>query len=81
MSKARREEIQEKVEGLIRGEEDVRIQMWILGRIGGWRMVDISKRYNYTDGSGVFHVLKRLEMSDDKKVMKTRINNLSSFKS
>lgn len=69
-SKARTEEVKKSVEDLIRNEDDVRIQMWILGRIGGWRMVDIAKRYDYTDGSGVLHVLQRIESNPEKSIQR-----------
>lgn len=84
VNRARQEEIQRIVEGLVKEEPDRRIQIWLLARIGGRRMVDIAKRYGYKDGSGVLQAVKRLEQLNDKAVQRRLKNlkrNLSSVKS
>ena len=76
--------VQKKVEALVAGEPDERIQMWILSRLGGWRMVNIGRRYGYKDGSGALHMVRRLEAIHDKllkKKLEALGRNMSRFKS
>lgn len=49
------------LEQVLQGETDRRVQIWARVRLGGERLVDVAAQYGFRDGSGVLHVVQRLE--------------------
>jgi hypothetical protein len=50
-----------RVDELLAGEEDRRVQIWARVTLGGERMSDLAAEFGYRDGSGVLRVVQRLE--------------------
>ena len=51
----------ELIDRLVAHEKDRRVQVWIRVRLGGEKMLAVARDLGYRDGSGVAHVVKRLE--------------------
>ena len=60
-SRANQAEQAMRVEKLLMGESDRRIEIWARVRLGGERLVNVAARYGYSDASGVHRVVERLE--------------------
>jgi hypothetical protein len=56
-------EVRERVRAVLEGEQDRRLRIWIRVRLGGERMVDVSRELGYRDGGSVLQVVKRLEQA------------------
>ena len=55
------EGVKKRIADLVQDEDDTRIQIWILVRLGGQHMTEVARAYGYRDGSGVHQVVRRLE--------------------
>jgi len=55
------QELSTAVDELVSEESDRRIQIWILVRLGGCRMTEVARDYDFRDGGGVHQVVRRLE--------------------
>jgi hypothetical protein len=56
----RSEELRERVREMVVDESD-EIKMWARVKLGGERRVEVAREYGYKDGSGLTHLLKKLE--------------------
>lgn len=56
-----RERVQERARIKANAETDQRVQAWIRVQLGGERMTIVARDMGYRDGSGVAHVVRRLE--------------------
>jgi REP element-mobilizing transposase RayT len=56
-----RERVQERAKKKAETETDSRLQAWIRIRLGGEQMTVVARDMGYRDGSGVAHVVRRLE--------------------
>jgi hypothetical protein len=63
-------------------EPDQRVRIWARVRVGGERRVDVARDHGYRDGSGITHLIKRLETdaARDPSLART-LENLSCVKS
>ena len=55
------EQAQERAKRKAETETDWRLQIWIRIQLGGERMTVVARDMGYRDGSGVAHVVRRLE--------------------
>ena len=55
------EEAARAIESLVQQERDRRVAIWLRVRVGRERMTRVAAEYGYRDGSGVDHLIKRLE--------------------
>jgi REP element-mobilizing transposase RayT len=56
-----REQVRQRVEALVAQEAEERIKVWLLARVAGEPNAAVGRRFGYRDGSGVAHVLRRLD--------------------
>lgn len=49
-------------------DTDRRVQNWAHVRLGGERLVDVTARYGFRDGSGAYRAVKRLEVLGEEDV-------------
>ena len=50
-----------EIDRLTAEQTDRRSVIWLHVRVGGQRMTAVAKKYGYSDGSGVYRVIQRLE--------------------
>lgn len=53
--------VAEQINRLAAQQADRRITLWLQVRHGGRRMTDVARENGYSDSSGVYRVIKRLE--------------------
>jgi REP element-mobilizing transposase RayT len=72
----------ERLQQLLADESDRRVRMWARVQVGGQRRVDVARDSGYRDGSGVTHLIKRLEAeaAHDPSLAR-KLENLSCVKS
>ena len=75
-------EQRERLRQKLSDEPDRRVRIWARVRVGGERRVDVARDHGYRDGSGVTHLIKRLEAeaAQDPSLART-LENLSCVKS
>ncbi|HQL64365.1 MAG TPA: transposase [bacterium] len=61
-----REEMQKRIQYLLKDEQDKKMCIWVRVRIGGERLSDVGRLFGYKDGSGVLQLVKRLESAAQK---------------
>ncbi|HNQ35119.1 MAG TPA: transposase [bacterium] len=80
-------DIRRQLEAILKEELDQGVRLWARVRLGGERMIDLSREFGYKDGSGVLHAVKRIERRAEKdqgiqrKLLDLKSRLLSSFKS
>ena len=64
------QEMAERVQSMLAGEQDNRIRIWGRIRLGGERNADLARELGYQDGTAITQVVKRLERkaSNDKRL-------------
>jgi hypothetical protein len=69
--------VREKLRELLEAEEDERLGIWARIRLGGERGVDVGRERGQRNGSGVGHLVKRLERESERdKKLKAKMNRL-----
>jgi REP element-mobilizing transposase RayT len=72
----------ERLQQLLAAEPDRRVRMWARVRVGGERRVEVARDNGYRDGSGVTHLIKRLEAEAAQvPSLARKLENLSRVKS
>jgi cell division protein FtsB len=69
--------VREKLRELLEAEEDERLRIWARIRLGGERGVDVGRELGQRNGSGVGHLVKRLERTSERnKDLKAKMEQL-----
>ena len=81
----RAEALQQKIRQLVADETEP-VKMWARVRLGGERMIGVAREFGYRDGSGLTHLLKKVDtQAVENKRLRRKLDelkaSLSSFKS
>ena len=55
------QQLQARIDNLVREQDDPRVRIWVRVRLGGQRMSQVASACRYSDGSSVYRVIQRLE--------------------